>query len=240
MVRAIWQGIYRDLRANILDGTYPFRSMLPSEAVLVRRFDCSHNTLRRALAALADESLVQPIQGKGVRVIYRPRRRALFEVGGVETFDESMRRMGIQTQTVVHTFEHVVADEGLAALTGFEEGDELVHIERVREIGGEAAIRDVNYFLASVAHGLTREVAEHSIYRYLEDDLGVKIAQAQRQITVERASARDLELLDVEPGAYLAVMTSQTFTAGGELFEYTQSRHRPDQFVFHDTARRRA
>lgn len=240
MVRAIWQGIYNDLRDNVIDGTYPFRSLLPSEATLVQLYDCSHNTLRKALAALAEEGLVQPIHGKGVRVIYRPRTRAIFEVGGVETFDESMRRLGMKPETRVVTFETVTADAKLSELTGFDEGAQLVHIERVRCFGEEAAILDENHFLASAVPGLTPAIAEGSIYRYIEDELGTKVALAQRAITVEPATARDFELLDLKTGAYLAIVTSQSFTAGGDFFEYTQSRHRPDMFVFHDTARRKA
>ena len=36
----------------------------------------------------------------------------------------------------------------------------------------------------------------------------------------------------------LAVVSSMTYNAEGVMFEYTQSRHRPDCFVFYDTAHR--
>ena len=49
-------------------------------------------------------------------------------------------------------------------------------------------------------------------------------------------SRRILELKDFD---FLAVVTSQTFNADGVMFEYTQSRHRPDYFCFQDTAVRR-
>ena len=239
-MKAIWHTIYNELRADIENGTYQFQELLPSEAVLVERFGCSHNTVRKALAALADEGYVQPIHGKGVRVIHQPRERALFEVGGVETFEESMHRMNITSTTQVPRFETVLANDALARVTGFAPGQGLIHIDRVRIIGGEAVIRDENYFLASAVQGLSRETAEHSIYRYLEQELGLRIGQCRREITVEPANARDYELLDLEAGMYLAVVRSQTFTAEGELFEHTCSRHRPDSFVFQSTARRKA
>lgn len=239
MVRAIWQGIYQDLQKSIFNGTYAFQALLPSEAQLVALYGCSHNTLRRALGQLADEGLVQPIHGKGVRVIYRAHEKSIFEVGGVETFQESMERLGQAPVTQVKTFESLLASASLARQTGFEEGAELIHIDRVRVFDGEAIIRDDNYFLASVAEGLTPVIAEDSIYKYLEGERGVKVGQAQRRITVEKATPRDYELLDLEDGAYLAVVSSQTFTAEGEMFEYTQSRHRADRFVFHQTARRK-
>ena len=239
-MRAIWQGIYRALREDIVNGVYPFQSLLPSEAALTGRFSCSHNTLRKALAALAEEGLVQPIQGKGVRVIFQPRERALFEVGGIETFAESMERMGLEQQTTVKTFEFLVADETLSHATGFAEGAELLHVERVRTFGDEPAIRDDSYFLASAAEGLTPRIASQSIYAYLEGTLGLGIAQSMRDITVEPAMRRDYELLKLHDGCYLAVMTNHVFTSDGVMFECTQSRHRPDFFAFHDVAHRKA
>ncbi|WP_321972281.1 UTRA domain-containing protein [Paratractidigestivibacter sp.] len=238
-MRAIWQNIYRDLREDITDGTYPFQSLLPSEAVLTEHFSCSHNTLRKALATLAGEGLVQPIQGKGVRVIFRPRERALFEVGSIETFTESMARMGVEQITLVSTFEPVCADKALAQRTGFEEGTELLHVERLRTFGGEPAIRDNSYFLASAVEGLTKEVAAQSIYEYLEGTLGLGISQSMREITVEPATKRDYELLELLDGSYMAIMTNRVFTNDGIMFECTQSRHRPDFFVFHDVAHRK-
>ena len=59
---------------------------------------------------------------------------------------------------------------------------------------------------------------------------------SKRAITVERATGRDRELLDLGDIDYLAVITSQTFDAQGILIECTQSRHRPDHFCFRDTA----
>ncbi len=238
-MKAIWQGIYRALREDIVNETYPFQSLLPSESTLVARFSCSHNTLRKALAALADEGLVQPIQGKGVRVIFQPRERALFEVGGIESYAETMARLKIKQETSVKTFELVVADGRLAHFTGFAEGDELLHVERVRSFGGEAVIRDDSYFLASVVDGLTPRIAAKSIYDYLENTLGIGIAQSMREITVEPAERRDYELLELPEGCYLAIMSNRVFSYDGVMFESTRSRHRPDLFVFHDVARRK-
>ncbi len=44
--------------------------MLPTEAELTAEFGCTRNTVRRALSMLADQMFVQPIHGKGVRVIW--------------------------------------------------------------------------------------------------------------------------------------------------------------------------
>ncbi len=85
-MRAVYGQIYEDLLAQIESGEYPYQGFIPSEAELCERYQCSHNTARRAVRLLAQEGYVQPINGKGVRVIYLPADREDFSIGGIETF----------------------------------------------------------------------------------------------------------------------------------------------------------
>lgn len=235
-MKALYDAIFRDIRDNIENGTYPYQSFLPSESVLVQTYACSHNTLRRALGLLRDQGYVQPIHGKGVRVIYQPTERASFTVGGIESFAETSARNHLSSTTEVAAFEHVVADDRIARSTGYAPGDALVYVERVRRLNGVAAILDRSYFLAEQVPGLSAEIAGKSIYQFLEHELGCIVAMGKRAITVERVTMHDQELLDLDGIDYVAVMTTQAFNAQGIMFECTQSRHRPDMFCFRDTA----
>ena len=235
-MRARYDAIYRDIRESIEQGGYPYQSFLPSESELTAAFGCSHNTLRRAIALLRDQGYVQPVHGKGVRVVYREPERTTFTVGGIESFREAGERSRLSTKTEVVRLEQLTCSERLAERTGFEVGTELTSIERVRHIGGEALILDHNLFRTETMPDITARIAETSVYDYAERELGVTIAMSKRAITVERATARDRELLDLGDIDYLAVITSQTFDAQGVLVEHTQSRHRPDHFCFRSTA----
>lgn len=235
-MKARYDAIYRDIRESIENGTYTYQGFLPSEAELTAAYDCSHNTLRRALGLLRDQGYVQPVHGKGVRVIYQEPERTTFTVGGIESFHEAEERIRLDAQTEVIALEQIMATPEVSFRTGFEEGTELTSIVRVRRIGGEALILDVNLFRTASVPGITEEVARGSVYEYAEKDLGVSIAMSKRAITVERATTRDRKLLDLGDIDYLAVITSQTFDAQGILIECTQSRHRPDHFCFRDTA----
>jgi len=86
---------------------------------------------------------------------------------------------------------------------------------------------------------LTPEIAEQSIYAYLEQEVGLHIVTSKRLITVERATPWDRECLDLGDYDCLAVVTSNTFNSDGVMFEYTQSRHHPEYFSFQDTATRK-
>ncbi|ERL11356.1 putative trehalose operon repressor [Coriobacteriaceae bacterium BV3Ac1] len=237
-MRAAYDAIYRELKEAILEGEYPYQSMLPSEAVLVERYRCAHNTVRRALGMLAAQGMVQPIHGKGVRVIWMSHERATFEVGGIETFAEIAARNNFHAVTRTIVFEEIEVDEEFVEASGFAKGMKLLHLLRVRELDGRALILDKNYFRADAVKGLTREQSQQSIYAYVEDKLGNKIATSNRLVTAERATREDRRLLDIADVDFLAVVTSQTFDGNGEPFEYTQSRHHPDFFAFRDIATR--
>lgn len=51
-MKKIYYKMYEDLRDRILAGSYPYQTYIPSENRLVEVYECSHNTLRKALAVL--------------------------------------------------------------------------------------------------------------------------------------------------------------------------------------------
>ena len=118
-MKKIYYEIYEDLRDKIIADVYPYQTYIPSENALVEMYECSHNTLRRALAVLRLHGFVQPIRGKGVVVIYQPHQRANFVLGDIETFKEASARNGLTSHTSVTVFEPVVADARIASRTGF-------------------------------------------------------------------------------------------------------------------------
>ena len=172
-------------------------------------------------------------------MIYQPSERASFTVGGIESFHETARRNRLNVVTKVVRFEEAVVDQRTAEESGFPAGEQVYNILRVRYLDGKPLILDYNLFLKSLVPGLTAEIAERSIYAYIEQELGMQIVTSKRTITVEHASAEDKRLLVLGDYNCLAVVTGQTFNADGLLFEYTQSRHQPDYFSFHDTATRK-
>lgn len=235
-MRSIYYEIYEDIRDRIIAGEYPYQSFIPSENQLVKRYMCSHNTLRKAQAVLRLHGFTQPIQGKGVKVIWQPTRKANFVLGEIETFKEAAARNQLTTRTEVRAFESVVASKALAKRTGFEVGVELLHVDRVRYLDGLAVIFDHNYFLKELAMGLTPEIVTNSVYEYLEHELGMVVSTCKRTVTMEYALPDDREALELLDFDMVAVVTGHTFNEKGVMFEYTVSRHRPDYFTFHNTA----
>lgn len=239
MPKAKYDYIYRDLKEKIETEYYTYQEMLPSEHTLISEYNCSRNTVRRALAELTSDGYVQPMHGKGVRNIFQPIEQTSFTVGGIESFRESALRNHQQALTEVLLFAEITADEKIERKTGFRKGDELYYLQRLRFLDGKPLILDHNYFFKNAVQGLTPEIAAQSIYDYLEGELGITIATSKRTLTVEHVTQIDEKYIDMKDYNCMAVITSQTFDDNGMQFEFTQSRHRPDYFRFQDVATRR-
>ena len=239
MPKSKFEDIYRDLKHHVEQGDYLYSELLPSENNLIGIYDCSRNTIRRAIAGLVEDGYVQTIHGKGVQVIYQPSEKTNFTVGGIESFKETAARNKMSYRTDVVCFETIIVDEALSRESSFPVGSEVLHICRVRSVDNKPLILDINYFLKSAVPGLTEEIAGKSIYAYLEQELKMQIVTSKRKMTVEKATPQDRELISMDSYNCLAVVTSNTFNSDGLMFEYTQSRHQPEYFTFHDTAVRK-
>jgi GntR family phosphonate transport system transcriptional regulator len=68
----VWSSIHAALKAEIAAGSYGPGTKLPTEAQLAQRFGVNRHTVRHALAALAEEGLVQSRRGAGVFVTSTP------------------------------------------------------------------------------------------------------------------------------------------------------------------------
>ena len=241
MPKAKYEAIYKDLKQKIEEEDFSYLELLPSENTLILNYDCSRNTVRRAISRLVTDGYVQTLQGKGVRNIFRPIEQTSYTIGGIESFKESSIRNHKKGETRVLQFMELTADQKISNRTGFPLGSELYYIQRLHLLDGKPLILNHNYFLKSAVPGLTPEIAQNSIYEYLEKDLHMTIVNSKRIMTVEKITQIDEKYLELDVNDYncMAVITSQTFNDEGVQFEYTQTRHHPDYFRFQDVAVRK-
>lgn len=130
-------------------------------------------------------------------------------------------------------------DRMLTSQLNLHAKDLVWKVVRTREIGGEKVILDKDYLVKNIVPQLTKEVCEDSIYSYIENTLGLQISFAKKEILIEEPTEEDRLYLDIEGFHNVVVIRSQVHLEDASLFQYTESRHRPDKFRFVDFARRR-
>lgn len=232
-----YQQIYGDLKAAIQENRYPAGSYLPSEAELLKKYDASRDTVRKALSQLAAGGFIQKEKGKGSLVLKQD--TIAFPVSGLTSFKELQKTgMSQDVSTDVVLFEETTPSEDLAEKLNITEDGMIYDIKRIRKIDGERVIYDHDWINAAVIPGLKPENAANSLYEYVEKDLGLKISFARKEIVVIPADSEDRKLLDLKDYDLLVCVRSYNFLDDATLFCYTESRHRPDKFRFIDFSRR--
>ncbi|MGG5357433.1 MULTISPECIES: trehalose operon repressor [unclassified Enterococcus] len=229
--------IFLDLEQKILEKEYPPHTLLPSENQLIKIYNVSRETIRKALNLLTNAGYIQKKQGKGSIVL--DRNRFDFPFSGLTSYKELQDTQHIPSETVVKVLEETTVDKELEKITGWKEGTPIWHLVRQRKINGEAVILDTDYLLKEVVPTLTKEQAERSIYAYFEDQLNLTIAYAQKEITVEPVPEKAAQYMDLNKDPYIVAVRGLVHLEDTRCFEYTESIHRLDKFRFVEFARRR-
>lgn len=228
--------IYNEILSKIENGLYPSNTKLPSENELMEQYNVSRDTIRKSLNLLEDSGHIHKIKGKGSLIL--DINKFNFPVSGITSFKELTQNMGVKSETIVQELECVKPNKFLKAQLDLNDEAEVWKVIRVRKIDGKRIILDKDFFNKEFVPSLTEEICKDSIYEYIEKELGLRISFAKKEITVQQCTEEDKKYLDCEKYNMIVVVKSYTYLNDTSLFQYTESRHRPDKFRFVDFARR--
>lgn len=235
-MKSKYVSIYEQLASKIESKEIMPGDYLPSEKELMSIYDASRDTIRKSLVMLKQAGYIQKAKGKGSIVI--DIHQFEFPISGITSFKEISQSISGEVSTEVVCFEIMNADDNLSRKLNINLGDKIYYIERVRKVDGEAIILDIDVINAGIIPGLTKEIAQDSIYDYIENELGLTISFAKKEISVQTINNLDKMFIDLRGFDMMAVVESYTYLDDASLFQYTISRHRPDRFRFREFARR--
>lgn len=226
--------IYETLKENIVNNRYP-GNMLPREVELAEEFQCSRNTIHRAISCLNNEGYVQSIKGRGTIILQKlPHQEERFYIdlrssGSIPSITQYHKA---EVTTSVMAFREMTASEEQSRLTGFDPGTEFYYLQRLRYLDNRPLLLDINYFRKDVVEGLNVNIAQHSIYDYIKNTLNKKILAARRIVRIKKADEKDRDYLELRDFDCVGVIYNYVYTDDGTLFEYTESHFVPDNFGF--------
>ena len=229
--------IYNILVNKIENNEYQANDKLPSEKEIMNEYNVSRDTVRKSLNMLEQNGYIQKTKGKGSFVLDIGKFN--FPVSGVVSFKEisATGKLGANVKTIVEGLDCIIPKKNIARGLELAGEDKVWRVVRVRSIDNEKVILDKDYIVQKFVENLTYDICKESLYSYIEGELGLKIAYAKKEITVQNATEEDKKYLDMKGFEMIVVVKSYTYLDDTSLFQYTESRHRPDKFVFVDFAR---
>ncbi|EJN94631.1 trehalose operon repressor [Streptococcus ratti] len=231
-----YEVIFQELQKAIADGKYQIGDYLPTETQLCQNYACSRDTVRKALQQLVKAGLIKTQQGRGSQVIKH--EQIDFPVSQLTSYQELVQQLHMNSETNVIAIDKLIVDSKLAKLTGFAPRSLLWRITRQRVVDGVASVLDTDYLDKSLVPDMTREIAEYSIYDYLENKLKLDIAYAKKEITIDQITEKDKILLDIDSENHVVSVKSKVYLSDERQLQFTESRHKLEKFKFVDFARR--
>lgn len=220
-----------------IEGVLKPGDILPAEPELEVRFGVSRITVRRAMQQLEMEGLVIRQQGRGTFVRKPPITQNLAEL---LSWTSSMRRMGLEPQTLRSEIELIEPPVDTAAKLDLSPGQLVVRISRVRGADDEPICLMTNYVPAQLAPNLASEgLKDDSVYATLIAN-GFFPTRVEDIVEARTAEPWEADLLQVPARAPLLEITRLSLDHMGRPLDIAIVSSRPDRYRYtvlynHDT-----
>ena len=232
-----YKQVYNDIKGKIDTRFYKRNTELPSENDLVREYGYSKDTIRKALSLLELDGYIQKIKGKNSLILGHGRIKNNY-LGNIKTSVELNIDGKYEIKTNLESLYIIQGDRKIMDIFGANESNDFYRVSRSRTINGERLEYEVSYFDRSLVPFLNKDIAENSIYKYLETELGLNITHSRREISFRYATDEEKQHMDLGVYDMVAVVESITYLSNGNILQYGVLSYRPDKFTFVTMAKR--
>jgi GntR family transcriptional regulator len=207
-----YQAIYRDLLAQIDEGTFAPGQPLPAQRELSDYYGVSLMTVRQALQRLSAEGRIEQRQGLGTFVAGTV---IPYQMNNLGSLAEDLAGQGIDLRTVLLGAGRGKPPAPVGAELGLDPHAEVTIIERLRVVAGSPVIHQVSYTPLDLGEEPVADELERTpLYRLIEGRCGVSLAWATEAIKPVVLSEEQATLLRRPAGDAALMSTRVTYDSG--------------------------
>ncbi|MCS0493875.1 phosphonate metabolism transcriptional regulator PhnF [Ancylobacter sp. MQZ15Z-1] len=224
---ALWKQIVERIEADIADGRLAPGVRLPPEVELAERFGVNRHTLRRALAMLTEQGLIEATPGRGTFIKEPPLR---YPIAARTRFSEIVSREGRAPGGKLVGSRIEVATPEIAEALRLPPGAEVLRVDMVREADGVPLTVGSHWYDAERCRDLDLVVAATgSVTRALET-LGLgDYRRLETRVTARPADEEERRLLSLPAGRTVLVVDSINGDAQRRPIQYSRARFAADR-----------
>jgi GntR family transcriptional regulator len=218
------------LRDDIAHGVYKPGDALPTEHELMRRYNLSSTTVRRAVRDLVLEGWIYRRAGKGTFV-----KRAKLEerLARLTSFAEEMQSRNITPQFKLVRAEATLPPYDVRQALKLSPKQPAYLIERIQMANGEPIAVARGYWSFEIGERLAQQDLNRiPLYEIVENALHTPLIEADESISAASADADLARKLGVSRHAPLLVRRRLTYTSEMYPIEYTTTFYRSDQYEY--------
>jgi GntR family transcriptional regulator len=205
------------LTRQIKAGYWHEGERLPTEAELAVTLNVAVGTLRKALALLADQDVLQRVQGSGTYVKRANSTQRLYELFRLELTTGP----GLPTARIL-SVERLARPEHVPPLGGCP-SSEVWRVRRHRFLSQTPVALEEIWFSASHCSELKAEELGDSMYLFYQQHFQTWIARVEDKLSAAPAPAWASPPVGLAPGACAGFIERVSWTASNALAEYSHT-----------------
>lgn len=197
----------------------------PSERDLVQMFGVARMTVRHALDALVGQGLLERVPGRGTFVA----KPHLDMQARLSSYHEEMKRRSKEPGSKTLMLREEKAGPGVARALQIDEGDPILHWQRLRLADNEPMCVSDVYLSVEAFPDFPVNDPPASLYGWFEEQ-GSLPNWGEDSVQASAATDNEGELLDIETGSPVLRLSRRAFSR--ELpCEVSRTVYRPDRFT---------
>ncbi len=217
------------LRDQMTSNTLRVGEPIPSESELIRLYGISRGTVREALRILCREGLIERQKGVGTFVTSQ---KIEHDTGNVMSFSRIMLLSGRTPSAKVLEVREFSAPGFVCSKLRLSGDEKIVFIKRLRYGDDEALLIEHSYFRLDVGQKLMNEDMHRSLYKILQEKYGYRLSKSEHTIEASTAEEEDADLLGIEVGRPVLILSRLVFLANNAPVEYAMDIYRADRTKF--------
>jgi GntR family transcriptional regulator len=228
---ALHHRLYMMLQQQLADGTIPPGGALPSEPDLAHKTHLSRTTVRRALARLAAEGMIERRHGSGTYATAQGAARAKAAAGtDVAGLLSDLRAMArVTTSRELQNALIATPPRVLAACP--ELGARVLLLQRARAHRGKTFVVINHYIVERYAPHFTKNRLKGQLTVFVFEKSGLVPSVGNQQITAIAADHVLSRELGLNIGAPVLAIRRSVRNSKGALLEYHEAYYDPDSIT---------
>ncbi len=209
-----YEQIAQQIHTLIESSNYQPGDKLPSVTAFKDMYDVSKSTIVKALTLLEQDGRIYQAQGSGI-FVRNAKSSDYINVFKTDGFSSHLAEHHITSDVIKLELVMEVPKSVMQALK-LGPGEQGYYLERVRYMNGTILCIEYSYFNKRIVKYLNQEIAESSIFNYLQNDLQIRLGFSDIYFNVDQLDEKEAGLLQLKAGAPCLRYHQTFYTSTGQ------------------------
>lgn len=222
--------VYNEIKNNIDNGVWKEGSQIPTEHNLMKEFNVSRDTIRKALSKLLQEGYVRRQAGKGTFV---RKNKSKYKLTRLESFTEQMKARGLHPSSEILDKSLIIPSKYIKSYLELEDNEEVYKIARLRNANLEPMSYEIAYIPKKLCPNIDEKIDnETSLYKLYEEEYNHEMEYGEVNLEAEIASKEIAKILKISSPSAILKMRSTVFLKGKIPLYFVEAYYIGDKYVF--------